>query len=276
MPKVSVTLTAYNAEAYLEDALQSVLQQSMSDFELIVVDDGSTDHTWDILQRCTDHRLIAVRHAHDYVGSLNCAQQMAKGEFIARMDADDMMHPERLSMQIALLERHPEIDICTTWMRGFDHNGKTYTAVAPKGELEQPLLHLLQRNDCYHPTAMVRRSFWQRHHLRYDAAYTYAEDYHLWMQCATLGATFFVIPQCLHYYRMSEQQVSRTQHKAQGEVSRRIQHEIVEQLIASSPHAPALTATHAALRSLQEADVITHQELMALFHRLLTRAAVSQ
>lgn len=271
MPKVSITLAAYNAEKYLPDALRSVTDGTFEDFELIVVDDGSTDGTRRILSACRDPRLIAVHREHDYIGSLNCALHMARGEYIARMDADDLMHPDRLSMQVALMDRHPEVDVCTTWMTGFDARGASYVASSARGRIEHPLLHLLRRNDLYHPTAMVRRSFLQRHRLRYDADYMYAEDYKLWSECARRGAHFFVIPQCLHYYRVSEGQVSHTKASTQAEVSRRIQQEIAEHLIAHSAHPLPLRDLHRALSTLEQERLITHKELITLCCNLFGR-----
>ena len=174
MPKVSVTMTAYNAEKYITDALQSVLMQSFDNFEFIIVDDGSSDATWQILNDCSDNRLIILRNEHDYIASLNCAMHMARGEYIVRMDADDMMHPDRLSMQVSLMEQNPELDVCTTWMEGFDLRGMHYVAPSAKGKLEYPLLHLLHKNNLYHPTAIIRSSFWKKHHLHYDSDYIYA------------------------------------------------------------------------------------------------------
>jgi len=159
-------MTAYNAEKYITDALQSVLMQSFDDFEFIIVDDGSSDATWQILNGCSDNRLIILRNEHDYIASLNCAMHMARGEYIVRMDADDMMHPDRLSMQVSLMEQNPELDVCTTWMEGFDLRGMHYVAPSAKGKLEHPLLHLLHKNNLYHPTAIIRSSFWKAEQRR--------------------------------------------------------------------------------------------------------------
>lgn len=271
MPRVSVTMTAYNAEQYLADSLQSVLAQSFDDFEFIVVDDGSSDATWQILNDCADQRLIILRNEHDYIASLNCAMHMARGEYIVRMDADDMMHPDRLSMQVSLMEQHPELDICTTWMEGFDMRGMHYVAPSAKGKLEQPLLHLLRKNDLYHPSAMIRSSFWKKHHLHYDADFLYAEDYKLWSECAKLGAAFFVIPQCLHYYRVSAQQVSRTQATAQAEVSHRIQQEIVEHIAKQSRQGQHIGELHQMLLTLEKEHLLNHKELITLCLNLCCR-----
>ena len=271
MPRVSVTMTAYNAEKYITDALQSVLMQSFNDFEFIIVDDGSSDATWQILNDCSDNRLIILRNEHDYIASLNCAMHMARGEYIVRMDADDMMHPDRLSMQVSLMEQNPELDVCTTWMEGFDLHGMHYVAPSAKGKLEHPLLHLLHKNNLYHPTAMIRGSFWKKHHLLYNADYLYAEDYKLWSECAKLGAAFFVIPQCLHYYRVSAQQVSRTKATAQAEVSHHIQQEIVEHITKQSAQGQPIRDLHETLLTLEKERLITHKELIMLCLNLCRR-----
>ncbi|MFD1958687.1 glycosyltransferase family 2 protein [Novosphingobium panipatense] len=109
-PRVSVLLPCYNGAAYLEEAVRSILLQTFADFELIVVDDGSTDATADILARMgrRDPRLRVVRQPNGgIVAALNTAIAHARGEYIARMDADDVSFPERFAFQVAWLDAHP-------------------------------------------------------------------------------------------------------------------------------------------------------------------------
>ena len=156
-------------------------------------------------------------------------------------------------------------------MEGFDLRGMHYVAPSAKGKLEHPLLHLLHKNNLYHPTAIIRSSFWKKHHLHYDSDYIYAEDYKLWSECAKLGATFFVIPQCLHYYRVSAQQVSRTKATAQAEVSHHIQQEIVEHITKQSAQGQPIRDLHETLLTLEKKRLITHKELIMLCLNLCRR-----
>ena len=270
-PKVSITMTAYNAEAYIEQVLQSIFEQSLSDFEVILVDDGSTDETWRLVQKCTDKRLTAIQCEHNYIHSLNCAQQLAKGEYIARMDADDLMHPHRLALQVALMERHKKVDICTGWIKGFNMQGYTDDFTMLGGYIKNPLLCLLRQNQLYHPTAMIRRAFWEKHNLQYLSDYAYAEDYKMWADSAIKGATFYVLPQVLHYYRTSNEQVSNSHNTEQREIAKRVQEDILAYLIAQNSNCNTLTIFADALHLLVEKRILTHREMREACIKILQR-----
>lgn len=270
-PKVSITMTAYNAEAYIEQVLQSIFEQSLSDFEVILVDDGSTDETWRLVQKCTDKRLTAIQCEHNYIHSLNCAQQLAQGEYIARMDADDLMHPHRLALQVALMERHKKVDICTGWIKGFNMQGYTDDFTMLGGYIKNPLLCLLRQNQLYHPTAMIRRAFWEKHNLQYLSDYAYAEDYKMWADSAIKGATFYVLPQVLHYYRTSNEQVSNSHNTEQREIAKRVQEDILAYLIAQNSNCNTLTIFADALHLLVEKRILTHREMREACIKILQR-----
>lgn len=260
MPKVSIVMLAYNASEYIAEALQSILDQTFIDFELIVVDDGSTDTTWEIISAYSDRRIIRIKREHDYITSLNCAMQMARGIYIARMDADDMMHPERLAIQVAKMDTCPEIDICSTWMYGLYPEGDGKPMMLEMGTLPNTLIKLLRCNFIYHPTIMLRRSFWQKHKLCYRANYRYAEDYKLWSECATLGATFHTLPQILHYYRARDKQVTVSQREEQRKISENIQFEIMSLIASQSKHKTLSTAFFKILENFKNEQILSHEE----------------
>lgn len=271
MPQVSVTMRVYNAASYLADAIQSVLEQTYTDFELIIVDDGSTDATWDILSTVKDDRIITIKREHDYIASLNCAMQMARGKYIARMDPDDLMHPERLAIQIAMLECAPEVDICLSWMQGFNNKGENCYFTGEKGWVTEPLLKLLTQNPFYHPTAMIRRDFWKAKALNYTKAYVYTEDYKLWSDCAQLGAIFYVIPQMLHYYRTSETQVT-TKHNARlNDMAHKVQIEIAQHICRKAEQTHMTNSIFEGLLSLKEKQILTHREVIDIVHTIGSR-----
>lgn len=115
-PAISVVLPVRNGEAFLADALDSVFAQTFSDFELIVVDDCSTDRTAEMLASTNDSRLRVVRNEEQrgIAGSLNRGFELCGGRYIARMDADDISLPMRFARQVAFLEAHPEVGVCGT------------------------------------------------------------------------------------------------------------------------------------------------------------------
>ncbi|MHA1713815.1 MAG: glycosyltransferase, partial [Candidatus Ranarchaeia archaeon] len=125
-PKVSVIMSVYNAEKHVKKAIDSILSQTFRDFEFIIINDGSTDRTSEILKSYADPRLIVVNQANRGVTqSLNKAIGMARGQYIARMDADDISLPQRLEMQVEFLEEHPEVGLVGTSVITIDEEGKT-------------------------------------------------------------------------------------------------------------------------------------------------------
>ena len=109
----------FNASPYLRECIDSVLAQTYADFELLIVDDGSEDDSVDIIRSYTDSRIRLIERRHDYIASLNCLFDEARGTFVAHMDADDVMKPDRLKAQLIYLETHPEIDILASQMDNF-------------------------------------------------------------------------------------------------------------------------------------------------------------
>ena len=111
VPSISVCMVTYNASPFLRDCLDSILSQTFTDYELLIVDDGSTDDTVDIIRSYPDGRIRLIRHLHDYIASLNLLYNNAIGKYIARMDADDVMVADRMQAKYEYMEAPPEIDI---------------------------------------------------------------------------------------------------------------------------------------------------------------------
>lgn len=156
--KVTVMMVVYNGSEYLRECLESVLSQTFPDFEFLIIDDGSEDDTCDIIESIVDSRIRLIRNAHGYIDSLNLGMREALGQYIARMDADDIMAPNRLERQVALLDSHPEVAACMSWARAF---GELEKDICPRrtGCIRDVLPELLEGNFLVHPTAMLRKSF---------------------------------------------------------------------------------------------------------------------
>jgi glycosyltransferase involved in cell wall biosynthesis len=183
MPVVSVILPVYNGASFLREAIDSVLAQTFTDFELIVIDDGSTDATPDILGEYTarDTR-VRVKHQPCNMGiveALNSGCQIASGEYFARMDADDICLPQRLARQIDYLTSHPEVGVVGTDVRLLDPLGKTQETVFFPKSHGQIYWSLCFYNPIAHPTVMMRRDvFFRLGGYRKGRP----EDYDLWMR----------------------------------------------------------------------------------------------
>ena len=226
--KVTVLLVVYNAEEYLEECMRSILCQTFSDFELLIIDDGSTDNSLNVIKKFQDGRTRLILNKHDYINSLNLGLRESQGEYIARMDADDIMYPHRLEKQVAILDSHPEVAACMSWARTF---GLVETELRKgNGLVMDALAELLHANFLIHPTAMLRKSFLASQKLQYKN-YPYAEDYKLWTDMALGGSHFWVIPECLLKYRVSHTQVSKKHTKEQGNTAVRIRNEILLALL---------------------------------------------
>lgn len=211
LPIISIVMPVYNGASYIEDALCSILGQSFGDFELIIVDDGSTDDTLDIIQDYSDKRIILKHCQHDYIETLNYGISIAKGNYIVRMDADDKMYPDRLSEQYLFMEKHREIDVCGSWAKAFGLSDDLL--VTPENNIDIQA-ELLLHNALIHPSVIIRREamdeFLKRKniHALYDKKYHYAEDYKLWIDFALSGFRLANIPKNLLLYRRSHLQVT--------------------------------------------------------------------
>jgi glycosyltransferase involved in cell wall biosynthesis len=193
-------MPAYNSAAHLREAVDSILHQTWSDFELIIINDGSTDDTEAIVQSYADPRIRYLRNPGNLqiVQTLNRGLDLAQGEFIARMDADDISLPERLEQQLNYLNRHPSVAVCGSWVQLFGHSEATYGEQIYPEDGEAIKVKMLFHCALAHPAIMARRSFFAN--LRYDPAFNKAEDYALWTS-ASGDFRFANLQQVLLRYR---------------------------------------------------------------------------
>ena len=126
MPEITILMPVRNGEKYIKESIDSILKQTFTDFELLIMDDGSTDRTVERIERYTDERIRLIRRKHNFIRNLNEGLELALGAYIARMDADDISMPERFVKQIAFMNSHPDIDCLGTWAIEIDDDGKEY------------------------------------------------------------------------------------------------------------------------------------------------------
>jgi hypothetical protein len=179
---LAVVMPVFNGERHLDAALASIFRQTHGDFELIVVDDGSTDGTGEILRRCRDPRLRVVRNETNLglPRALNRALAAARGALVARHDADDVSHPERFARQIAFLRAHPEVALLGTAVQLVDGKGRRLRRVHYKATTHAGIdWQLLFGNPFTHGTVMFRREVVERLG-GYDESFEYGEDFELW------------------------------------------------------------------------------------------------
>ena len=209
-PKVSVVMPVHNGATFLCEAVESILLQTFNDFEFIIVDDGSIDETGSILAdyQCRDPRIRV--HSHERRGhsaSINTALELARGEYAARMDADDVSMPTRLAAQVAFMDAHREVGVCGTWIRTFGIPGGRVVRYATEDAVLRS--QLLFGNPIAHPSLILRRRVFTEAGLLYQIG-RFADDYEMWMR-ASRRCHLANIPRVLLHYRLHSSQVSRRQ-----------------------------------------------------------------
>ncbi len=208
IPAISVLMCVHNGEAYLEEATDSILNQDFEDFELVIVDDASTDATQQILNRYAkaDARVKVIRNGSNLglTKSLNVGLETAKGEFIARMDADDASYPNRLSLQLEAMQSDPELIILGAGCEIVGEKDHRFGRSSEALSSAQILWHLCLAPVCYHPTYFFRRVLSDGQPVRYDTTFDTAQDYDLWSRLSEQGPTQVTDAVVLKYRRHAE------------------------------------------------------------------------
>lgn len=200
-PAITVAIPFRDEERYLAAAVRSVLHQTFDDFELLLVDDGSTDASLAIARSFRDPRITVLSDGtrRGLPARLNEIVRRARADLVARMDADDVVHPTRLARQLEAMRADPALDVVGTWAALIDEDEVPF-AVAEQAELPATEARALERGLLAHATILAKRSW----HLSnpYDEALTRAEDRDLW--CRTAATTRFgVVPEVLYVVRVS-------------------------------------------------------------------------
>ena len=185
-PKVTVLMSVYNGEKYLREAIGSILNQTFTDFEFIIIDDGSTDRTRNILTEYADQdqRIVQVRNQENIglTQSLNKGIKLARGIYIARQDADDISDRQRLKRQINYMQKHPEVGLLGTAYHLIDENGKYICTNYPETNDTAIRWRMLFRNAFIHTSIMIRREFLTQKCLSYSENLPCSQDMGLWVQ----------------------------------------------------------------------------------------------
>jgi glycosyl transferase family 2 len=202
-PQISVVMPVRDGARWLGEAVASVQDQTFADFELIIVDDGSADETPHLIEAraASDPRIRAIRQARlGLVPALNRGLAEARGRLVARLDADDRAHPERLQRQSQYLDGHPEIGLLGSWADKIDEQGSSVGTLKPPARPEQLAPLLVRMNPFLHSSIMLRKAVLQKVGV-YRPAFEGAEDYDLWLRMSEV-AKIANLPECLLQYRL--------------------------------------------------------------------------
>ncbi len=211
-PDISVIMSVYNGETYLEEAIESVINQTFRNWELIVINDCSTDQTAEILSRFAEKDERVKVHPNEVnlrlPTSLNKAISLSEGKYIARMDADDICLPDRFEKQFKFMEENP--DIALSSCRFLTVKNGVYASGGAGGRCDSDALRamFLVMNPILHPGVIAKAEVMKK--FNYDPTHTCTEDLELWTRMAMDGQKMQILPECLLIYRLHDKQITST------------------------------------------------------------------
>jgi len=215
-PAISVVLPAFNCEKYIGQAIQSVLQQTFTDFEFIIINDGSNDNTEEVIKSFSDSRIIYEKNDSNkgLVYTLNKGVDKAVGKYIARMDGDDICMPERFRKQIDYLEQNGKVDVLATIVTLIDENDQV-KGIWPadlKNIHEKEIRRQLPKDNCIaHPTVIGKVSVFKKY--KYNQTQSQSEDYDLWLRLLNDNVIIHKLGEPLLLHRILPGSFTRTHKK---------------------------------------------------------------
>ena len=228
-PLITVLMPVYNAQNDLRGAIDSILNQSYPHFEFLIIDDGSSDESANIIRSYRDSRIRFLQNERNVklVATLNRGIKEANGRYIARMDADDLSLSRRLELQVALLEEK-NADICGSFFEVISEGGAFIRSISAPLAPDTVVACLANTVPFAHGSAMLRRSFLLEHDLRYTPGID-AEDFDLWIRMFEAGAKFVNCPQSLYQYREYAVSLSKIRRKGYADASMQFRRRFVAQ-----------------------------------------------
>ena len=266
MPVISVLMSIYNEPIeWIEQAIDSILSQTFSDFEFIIVNDKPDRHENNVLldkYSKKDNRIIIVNNETNLglPKSLNKGILEAKGRYIARMDADDISLPERFARQIEFLDKHPEVGVCGTFAKKIDENNNIIGRIKLQSKSED-----LKNAICFfvpfvHPTVMIRKEILLENN--YDENCIIAQDYNLWLRLSD-KTSFFNIPKTLFHYRVHTSQSQQKAGKKRSTSSRNYTDTICAKKLNLSDFYCNIFLRY------RNGDSVKHNELLSLYSYII-------
>jgi len=275
MPQISVVMPVYNGARYLREAVDSILSQTYSDFEFIIINDGSNDETSQILDSYDDRRIVRKANSTNMglVASLNLGIEMAQGEFIAIMHADDISLPHRLQVQYDYMNSKPDVGFLGTNICLMDAKGQIYReSLYDKSDiLDGAYFHwrMLWENHLAHPTMMIRSAELRNADLRYRPELVSCEDYDVWLRAARISK-LAAHPQVCLKYRVHSESISSKFRTKQGPLIRQLQ--LRELALYADMEIPPRVAQVIHPHPLEEITYNTSDVRNAV--KIITRAAI--
>jgi glycosyltransferase involved in cell wall biosynthesis len=232
VPTISILMPVYNGGQFLAPAINSILNQSLTDFEFIIINDGSNDNSDAIIRSylSRDNRIRYVsRENTGLINTLNEGLAYCRGRYVARMDADDISLPERLRTQFEFMENNPSILVCGTSVRKIDEKDNEIGFLRKPEDFDMVRAYSVFRSPVMHPSSFFR----YENKFSYDTEYLHAEDYELWTRLLIAGYEIANLPSVGLLYRESSGNISSLHADKMQETSRAIHSRYIEEMFAT-------------------------------------------
>jgi glycosyltransferase involved in cell wall biosynthesis len=234
-PKISVVMPVYKGDEYLSEAVDSILNQTFTDFEFIIICDDPTEKTRQILDKYkqSDSRInVCYQEREGLVNSLNRGCSLARGEYIARMDADDISSSDRLEEQVKFMDQNPQVCVCGSWIEIIGYNaGGIWKYPVENNEIQ--CKHLFNCSIA-HPSSIIRKEHLVQQNLLYDSAFRHCEDYDLWVQISTFYP-LANIDKVLLKHRIHPYAVGQQHSSDQFECADRVRYQQLREFLGLTP-----------------------------------------
>lgn len=232
MPRISVVMASYNRIDYIKESVESILSQSFKDFEFIIIDDCSTDGTRELLEKYAtlDSRIKLIKNKSNkgLIYNLRLGMDMACGEYIARMDDDDISYPNRFEKQIEYMDKNKDIIVCGTFIEliGDVDNNEGWVKHSSSDEIEL-LLNFF--NPICHPSVIMRKDFLKQNNINFSYDALHAEEYDLWKQIIFKNGKIANLPEVLLKYRIHKKRISqdKSTSKIQNQTAKNVKTEML-------------------------------------------------
>lgn len=219
-PLVTVLMSVYNGQKYLREAIESTLNQTFGDFEFLIINDASSDNSREIILSYPDSRIHLVDNPENIglTRSLNKGLELARGEYIARMDADDVSIPERLEKQVRFMEENPDIAVLGSWAWVIDENNRITAELRTLTDFDTLFIEIFFSNPLVHSSTLMRTAFIKKIG-GYDEKFERTQDYDLWVRVLANGGKVLNVPEFLIKYRNHLENISTKKFKQQEDLA---------------------------------------------------------
>lgn len=267
MELVSIIMSTYNTdENMLKESISSILNQTYENFEFIIVNDASTKNDLNIIKSFKDERIVLIENEKNIglAASLNKAIDISKGNYIARMDSDDISVKNRIERQVKYLQENKHIDLIGTYAKHFGKNKNLN--VTPLKKYEEVNIQLFTNTTLVHPTVMIRKKFLDMYKLRYNEGFKCAQDFEMWTKCSEHGK-IEILPEVLLLYRVHNKQVSSEKQELQKLYAKQILERQLKKL--NIDYNESEFNQHLILSGLKKFEVESIEELNKWINKLI-------